>query len=46
MNNKPIRKYLSKKLGIFNNDILENNEILKSFNINNFFNNCEYYDKK
>ena len=37
LHNKPIRKYISKKLRIFNDDILENNEILKSLNINNFY---------
>ena len=37
LHNKSIRKYISKKLRSFNNDILENNAILKSLDMDNFY---------
>ena len=37
LHNKSIRKYISKKLRSFNSDMIENNEILKSLDTNNFY---------
>ena len=37
LHNKSIKKYISKKIRCFNNDIIENNEIIKSLNISNFY---------